>query len=69
MEGPAAASTIEGARKLCGLEIAEQLDFLQPLVKTFKSLNADRNIKGLMAATVKSIAKNRRWAPNIYILR
>ena len=41
---------IEGARELCGVATAGQLGFLQPLAETFKSMNADKNIEGLMAA-------------------
>ena len=40
-------ATIEGARKLCGVETAGQLGFLQPLAETFRSMNADKNIEGL----------------------
>ena len=62
-------ATIEGAHELCGVETAGQLGFLQPLAKTFKSLNADKNIEELMASAARIIVENRGWATNIYILR
>ena len=60
---------IEGACKVCGVETAGQLGFLQPLAEKFKRLNAEKNIQEPMAAAAaRSIAENRRWATNIYIL-
>ena len=62
-------ATIEDARELYGVETGGQLGFLQPLAEKFKRLNAEKNIQELVAAAAAtSIAENRRWATNIYIL-
>ena len=60
-------ATIEGDRELCGVATARQLGLFQPLTKTFKVLNADKNIEELMAAAARRTAENRGWATNIVI--
>ena len=40
---------------------------MQPLTKTFKVLNADKNIEELMATAARRTAENRGWATDIVI--
>ena len=44
---------IEGACKLCGVETAGQLGFLQPLAETFRSMNADKKHRGANGSSSK----------------